>query len=122
MSLSPRELLGHILDEADFLSRYASCVTPEQLRADDLLRRGIERSTEIIGEAVKQLPLDFRSQHAQVPWRKIAGLRDHVVHRYFGLDYELVCEVVNRHVPALAEDVRRILEGIGDESNTAKAD
>jgi uncharacterized protein with HEPN domain len=97
-------------------------VTPEQLQGDDLLRRGVERSVEIIGEAVKQLPPDFRGQHPQIPWRKIAGLRDHVVHRYFGLDYELVCEIVNQHVPVLAADVASILEAIPADSHDATDD
>ena len=59
------------------------------------------RSLEIIGEAAKKVPEDFRAQYAGVEWRAMAGMRDRLIHDYFGVDFELVWDVVQRRVPEL---------------------
>lgn len=67
------------------------------------------RNLEIIGEAVKQLPEEFRSQHPHLPWRKIAGLRDVLAHTYFGIDEQIIWDIVITRVPELSAFVRGIL-------------
>lgn len=66
-------------------------------------------SLEIIGEAVKKLPGDFTTQHPQVEWRLIAGMRDRLIHGYFAVDYALVWDVVQNKVPGVATEIRAIL-------------
>jgi uncharacterized protein with HEPN domain len=71
------------------------------------------RSIEIIGEAAKQTPGSLRRQHPEIERRAIAGMRDRLIHGYFGVDYEIVWDVVTNKVPELAETVRQIMnEGI----------
>ena len=67
------------------------------------------RSLEIVGEAAKKVPEDFRAQHPVVEWRAMAGMRDRLIHDYFGVDFELVWDVVRRHVPALRAQIAAIL-------------
>jgi uncharacterized protein with HEPN domain len=91
MSFAPREYLQHILVEADYLIGQSAGLTWERFSSDETLRRAFVRSLEVIGEATKKVPEDFRAQHSSVEWRSMAGMRDRLVHDYFGVDYELVC-------------------------------
>ncbi|MEK6408252.1 MAG: HepT-like ribonuclease domain-containing protein [Acidobacteriota bacterium] len=76
MSISPVEYLRHILDETDFLTNRFARVSKEDFLTDETLKRAAVRSLEIIGEAVKKLPDDFRNRYIAVDWRAIAGMRD----------------------------------------------
>lgn len=69
------------------------------------------RSLEIIGEATKKVPEDFRAKHPTVEWRAMAAMRDRLIHDYFGVDFELVWDVVQRRVPELRTQIASILEG-----------
>jgi len=75
---------------------------------DETLKRAFIRSLEIIGEAVKQIPDDFRDGYPQVEWRKMAGTRDKLIHDYLGVDYELVWDIVQNKIP----DLRKAMEVI----------
>ena len=69
---------------------------------DESLQRAVVRSFEIIGEASKHVPGDFREQHTSVDWRAMAAMRDRLIHGYFGIDYELVWDVVQTKYPSFA--------------------
>ncbi len=70
------------------------------------------RNLEIIGEAVKNLPDDIKKDYPEVEWRKIAGLRDILIHAYFGVDLEVIWDIVKNKVPELKEMVRKILSNL----------
>ncbi len=110
MSISPVEYLRHILDETDFLTKRFSGVSKEEFLNDETLKRASVRSLEIIGEAVKKLPGDFRSRYATFDWRAIGGMRDRLIHDYLGVDYDIVWDVVENKAPALASSIREIIE------------
>lgn len=109
MSFGPREYLSHILAEARYLLEQSRELSAERFHADETLQRAFVRSLEIIGEAAKKLPADFRSAHPEVEWRAITGMRDHLIHGYFAVDHELVWDVVKTKIPPLYEEVSRIL-------------
>lgn len=112
MSKSPKEYLNHILDEVNYLVAFSQNVTEEQFMHDMTLQRAFSRSLEIIGEAAKNLPQDFTKDHKKVDWKSIAGLRDKLIHHYFGVDYEIVWDVVRNEIPRLKTQISYILEEI----------
>lgn len=100
----------HVLAEADYLLTASLAATRESFLVDETLKRAFVRSLEIIGEAVKQIPPDFRSRYPQVEWRKMAGTRDKLIHDYLGVDYELVWDIVQNKIPALKKAMTEIIE------------
>jgi len=75
MSFEPREYLRHILAEADYLLGRRSGLSPEAFEADETLRRAFARSLEVIGEAAKQVPEEYRARHPRVEWRAMTRSR-----------------------------------------------
>ena len=73
------------------------------------------RSLEIIGEAAKKISREYRSLHPVVNWRAITGMRDRLVHDYFGIDYEIVWDVVKNKIPDLRLQIQKILESQRDD-------
>lgn len=100
--------LQHILDAVDRIQAYTS-VGREQFMAETHWQDATIRQLEIVGEATKQLSEGLRLRHSEVPWRRIAGLRDVLIHQYMGVDLDAVWEIVISNVPTLKRQVEQIL-------------
>ena len=110
MSRSEIEYLRHIQDEARYLVEASREVSWNEFSDGETLKRAFVRSIEVIGEATKNLSTEFREQHPDIEWRAMAGMRDQLIHGYFGVDYEIVWDVATEKAPKLREAVNRILE------------
>src|SRR5687768_14833025 len=110
MSPSTTEYLHHILDEAQYLLDQRQGLDQAAFLQDETRKRAFVRSLEIIGEATKHLPDTLKQRYPQPEWRAMAGMRDKLIHDYFGVDYELVWDVVQNKIPALHRDIQQILE------------
>jgi uncharacterized protein with HEPN domain len=110
MSPSAREYLQHILDETNYIMASSSGLDKTTFVQDETLKRAYVRSIEVIGEAVKQLPNTLRQKYTTIEWRAIAGMRDQLIHNYFGVDYDIVWDVVIQKIPALDAEIRHIFE------------
>jgi uncharacterized protein with HEPN domain len=82
----------------------------EDLLSDPLLQRGTIKSLEIIGEAVKNLSVDFKTNNSEIEWKEIAGMRDKLIHQYFAVDWNIVWEVIQDRIPELKETVDKVLD------------
>lgn len=116
MSHSVLEYLRHIQEEAEYLQRKSQNLIFEDFAEDETLKRAFVRSIEIIGEAAKQVPENVRQIYQQIEWREISGMRDHLVHGYFAVDYEIVWNVVKREVPQLIQSIKQIITKISSEN------
>jgi uncharacterized protein with HEPN domain len=87
-------------------------ISLEQLLADPIKLRAFERVMELVGESVKRVPQDFRDTHSQIPWKKIAGMRDVISHAYEDLAYEVLWDAVEMHFPKLLKDLKQILSDL----------
>lgn len=110
MSRSETEYLRHIQDEARYLAEASREVSWNEFSGDETLKRAFVRSIEVIGEATKNLSTEIRNRHSDVEWRAMAGMRDQLIHGYFGVDYEIVWEVATEKAPELREAIGAILE------------
>ena len=82
---------------------------------DDKTASAVIRKLEIIGEATKNVPEEIRQNYPQVPWRQMAGMRDRLIHSYFGVDYSLVWETVKSQIPLLQPVIVQILRHLEEE-------
>jgi len=101
MTKDPRIYLLHIVGCIDAIAGYIAGLDKDSFLNEELIQDAVQRRLSIIGEAVKNLPPDLRSQYADIPWRRIAGMRDKLIHDYFGVDVDLVWEVSTSLLPPL---------------------
>lgn len=103
--------LHHILDAISHIEEFAKKISSaEDLKNHPLERAGIERMLSIIGEAAKNVSPQLRKDAPDIPWKATAGMRDKIIHHYFGVDYEAVYETILQDLPVLKRGIRKILE------------
>ncbi|MHA8080243.1 HepT-like ribonuclease domain-containing protein [Aquirufa regiilacus] len=98
MSASNLELVRHILVETSFILQHTEQKSKEEVINDEVLCRAVVRSLEIIGEATKKLDDEFKSIHNHIERKKIAGTRDKLIHDYFGIDYDIVWNIIETKI------------------------
>ena len=108
MSRDPQLSLEDIEAAARKIARYAEGLERDAIFSDEMRFDAVLYNLHVIGEAVKNLPDDFRRRHQEVRWREIAGMRDFVAHAYFALDLDILWDAIRHDVPALLDKVTTI--------------
>ena len=102
--------LKHVLDEIDFFLAHTRALSFDEFMRDAVLQRACARSFEIMGETVKNVSADFRRKHKEVDWRNIAGMRDKLIHQYFGVNWNILWDVIRQKLPAVKVHLEKLLE------------
>lgn len=90
--------------------KYTNDIDFDKFMTNDMLKDAIERNFEIIGEAVKKLPAEFREKYPHIPFRQVAGMRDKLIHDYFGIDYQIIWKTIKDKLPAFYNSIKDIID------------
>ena len=101
--------LSHILDSIERIEEYTKGMEKKDFSSSNLVQDGTIRQIEIIGEATKSLSKDLREEYSQISWRDIAGMRDRLIHHYFGINVDIVWQIIRIDLPKLKEDLSSLL-------------
>jgi uncharacterized protein with HEPN domain len=103
------ELVKHILEEVSFIVDAVKGKDKESVINDPVLSRAIIRSLEIVGEASTKLDVEFKAAYPHIEWRKMANTRHRLIHNYFGVDYDIVWDIITTKLPDLETDIQFII-------------
>lgn len=109
MSKEPTTYLKHIQDECSYIISVSDNLTFENFIVDETLKRAVVRSLEIIGEATKKIPADFKLTWSAIQWKNIAGMRDRLMHDYMGVNYAIVWDVMKNKIPDMHKKITGFL-------------
>ena len=109
MYKEPIEFVKHIADECAYLMAVNRELSKDDFLNDETLKRAVVRSLEVIGEATKQIPVDFKIKWSSIQWKNMAGMRDRLIHDYIGVNYSIVWDVFNNKIPELHEQIQLVL-------------
>lgn len=106
----PIIFIKHIIESIQNIDSFMEGVNEKDFLKNKEKQSAVIRQIEIIGEAVKNLPLSFRNRYLNIPWIKIAGMRDKLMHHYFGVNLLNVWKVIKEEIPILKNQIQEILE------------
>ena len=109
MFKDPIEFLKHIADECTYLLSINKYLSKDDFLDDEPLKRAVVRSLEIIGEATKKIPADFKVKWSSIQWKNMAGMRDRLIHDYIGVNYSIVWDVFKNKIPELQNQIQEVL-------------
>jgi len=101
-----------IKNSLEKIFKYTNSLSYEDFIDDEKTRDAVERNLEIIGEAVKKLSNELKSRHPNIPFKQIAGMRDKLIHDYFGIDYEIVWHTIQNKLPEFFKLIDEIIKEI----------
>ncbi len=108
MKKEPLIFIQHILENINNIENFSEGLSENEFIGDKLRQNAIIKSIETIGEAVKNIPDSLKKKYVDVPWKEIVGTRDKMIHHYFGIDLEVVWDIVKKDIPKLKKQIEKV--------------
>lgn len=105
-----RLFVKDILDAMEKIEEFVSDMSYEEFINDDKTLSAVIRKFEIIGEATKNLPYEIKEKYPELPWKEMAGMRNRLIHAYFGIDTKLVWDTIHMQLPKIKPELKKILD------------
>ena len=102
--------LEHVLECIQRIEKFMRGMDKNKFLRDELVQSAVVRQIEVIGEAMKNIPPEFRKKYSNIEWKEIIGTRDKMIHHYFGVDLEFIFDIVKKDIPKLKNQVEDILD------------
>jgi len=102
----------HIIDSMDQISDYTDQISPEEFKDNRLIQDAVVRNFEIIGEADKNVSDQTRDRFSLIPWKKMAGMRDKLIHNYMGVDLDAVWNTIEEIIPSMRQELQNVVRSI----------
>jgi uncharacterized protein with HEPN domain len=102
--------LHHILDAIDLIEEYTKEMSENEFLANSMAHDAVVRQIEIIGEAARNISDEFREKYRQLPWGKMTGIRNKIIHEYFNINYAIVWDTVREDLPSLKKSIKKIIK------------
>ncbi|MEM1557478.1 MAG: DUF86 domain-containing protein [Thermoproteota archaeon] len=112
MKKDPRIFIEHVLESINAIEKYIEGLSKEEFLASMEKQDAVIRRLEVIGEAVKHIPNEIREKYPDIPWKRIAGMRDVLIHEYFGVDLELTWKVAKDEITDLKKKILKVKEDL----------
>lgn len=109
-----RDYLQDIIDSINDLQFFIKSMGFESFIKDRKTINAVIRSIEVIGEATKRIPKSIRDKTPSIPWRKMAGMRDKMIHEYFGVDMGILWKTIKEDIPSLKYQIQNVLKSLGE--------
>jgi len=109
-----RDYIQDILDSIDEIYVFIGQMSREEFLNDRKTVKAVLRNLEIVGEAAKKIPPPLRDKYPDIPWKKMAGLRDKLIHEYFGVDLEIIWQLIKEELPGILHPIQEMLRDLNN--------
>lgn len=110
MQREPRVFLEDIHSAAIKIEKFTDGLTFDEFESNELISDAVIKNILVIGEAAKNIPSDIRMKNPHIEWRKMAGMRDMLIHGYFSINFRIVWDVVQNKIPILKAQIKKLME------------
>ena len=118
MKRNSKLFVKDIIDAIDSIEKFVGKMNLDELQKDEKTSSAVIRKFEIIGEAAKYMPKKIKDNHKHIQWKSMAGMRDRLIHAYFGIDYNLVWAAIKTEIPKLKPKLKKMLSSLEQEKKS----
>lgn len=107
--------IKHILENIEDIEKFSKGISEKEFEENSMIQKAVIKSLEIIGEATKNISGDIKRKYSEIPWKDIIGMRDKLIHHYFGIDLTTIWKVIKEDIPEFKKEISKIKKDIGEQ-------